>query len=156
MVPPALTVTMVEGERVRLTVLMLGGGPEIRSRTFRVFHERSLQKVLSEVATWALEGTRLLGCTPSVLGVGIGRTHCEATTLMLEAMAYGDLGVQSAWEESLTCQVNAQGVGPLGLGGPTVLGSFIRIGPQRASGVRVVCLRPGCCMDPRRATAVLD
>jgi fumarate hydratase subunit alpha len=124
-IPPALVLEPAPGPESRLTVLMLGGGPEIRSRTYRVFHERSLKRVLAEAANWAVEGTRLLGCTPSVLAIGIGRTHYEATTLM--------------------------GLG----GGPTVLGTFIRIGAQRASGARIVCLRPGCCMDPRRATRVL-
>jgi fumarate hydratase subunit alpha len=154
--PPAFTVRLVPGAESRLTVLMLGGGPEIRSRTYRVFHERSLRKVLAEAADWAVEGTTLLGCTPSVLAIGIGRTHYEATTLMLEAMAHGDLREQDEWERFVTDEVNARGSGPLGLGGgPTALGTFIRIGPQRASGVRIVCMRPGCCMDPRRATAVL-
>jgi fumarate hydratase subunit alpha len=156
-VPPAVAVTPIPGAASRLTVLMLGGGPEIRSRTYRVFHQRSLRNVLSEVAGWAVEGTTLLGCTPSVLAIGIGRTHYEATTLMLQAMVHGDLDEQDSWERFVTDEVNTLGRGPLGLGGgPTALGTFLRIGPQRASGVRIVCLRPGCCMDPRRATAILD
>jgi fumarate hydratase subunit alpha len=156
-VSPPLVLMSVPGSQSRLTVLMLGGGPEIRTRTYRVFHERSLRKVLTEAAGWAVEGTTLLGCTPSVLAIGIGRTHYEATTLMLESMVHGDLGVQDEWERLVTAEVNARGCGPLGFGGgPTVLGTFIRIGPQRASGVRIVCLRPGCCMDPRRATAVIN
>ena len=155
-IPPAIALKPISGRQSRLTVLMLGGGPEIRSRTHRIFHERSMRKILMEVANWAVEGTTLLGCTPSVLAIGVGRTHYEATTLMLEAMAYGDFREQDEWERLVTDEVNARGCGPLGLGsGPTVLATFIRVGPQRASGVRIVCLRPGCCMDPRRATAVL-
>jgi len=155
-VPPAFTVRTVPGSGVRLTVLMLGGGPEIRARTYRVFHRRSLRNVLSTTADWALEGTALLGCTPSVLAIGIGRTHYEATTLMIEALARGNLTQQNEWERMVTERVNREGTGPLGLGGgPTVLATFLRIGPQRASGVRIVCLRPGCCMDPRRATVEL-
>jgi len=154
-VTPPLVVKPVEGTEARLTVLMLGGGPEIRSRTYRVFHKRSLRTVLNEVVEWAVEGTALLGCTPGVLALGVGRTHYEAATLMLEGMAHGDLRVQDEFEQYVTNRVNARGCGPLGLGGqPTVLSTFIRIGPQRASGVRIVCLRPGCCMDPRRASAV--
>lgn len=154
-VAPALVVKPVEGSEARLTVLMLGGGPEIRSHTYRIFHQRSLRTVLDGVVEWAVEGTALLGCTPGVLALGIGRTHYEATTLMLDGMAHGDLRVQDEFEQYVTDRVNDRGCGPLGLGGqPTVLGTFIRIGPQRASGVRIVCLRPGCCMDPRRASAV--
>jgi len=28
---------------------------------------------------------------------------------------------------------------------------FVKVGPQRASGIRVVSMRLGCCFDPRRA-----
>ncbi|NLD94481.1 MAG: fumarate hydratase, partial [Fibrobacter sp.] len=44
----------------------------------------------------------------------------------------------------------------IGLNGKTsVLATFMKIGPQRASGVRVVCLRPCCCFEPRRASVLL-
>ena len=33
----------------------------------------------------------------------------------------------------------------------SVLATFAKIGPQRASGVRIVALRPCCCFEPRRA-----
>ena len=47
-------------------------------------------------------------------------------------------------------------IGPLGLGGNTsVLATFMKVGPQRASGIRVVCLRPACCFEPRIATVEL-
>ena len=80
----------------------------------------------------------------------------EASALMLEAMKEGDLLQQSVWEKKVTEWINAQQVGPLGLGGSTTaLGSFIKIGPARASGVRIVSIRPCCCVEPRKATTVL-
>jgi fumarate hydratase subunit alpha len=52
--------------------------------------------------------------------------------------------------------VNESNVGALGLGGKTsVLATFAKVGPQRASGVRIVALRPCCCFEPRRATVEL-
>ena len=43
-----------------------------------------------------------------------------------------------------------------GLGGKhSVLATFAKIGPQRASGVRIVALRPCCCFEPRRASVEL-
>lgn len=141
------------GEGLNITVLMLGGGPEIRSKTFRVFHQHESKKVITEVGQWAKEVSGQLGCTPCILAIGIGRTHYEATVLMLEAMKEGNLERQSESEKLVTEIINESKVGPLGLGGKvTALGSFIKIGPQRASGVRIVCMRPGCCFDPRRAT----
>lgn len=37
----------------------------------------------------------------------------------------------------------------------SVLATFAQIGPQRASGVRIVALRPCCCFEPRRAIVEL-
>jgi len=145
------------GKGLNITVLMLGGGPEIRSKTFRVFHKHDSKNVITQAGQWAKEVSGQLGCTPCVPAIGIGRTHYEATVLMLEAMKEGSLDQQSEFEKLVTEIVNESKVGPLGLGGKiTALGSFIKIGPQRASGVRIVCMRPGCCFDPRRASTIIE
>ena len=75
---------------------------------------------------------------------------------MMEAMVKGDYRVQSDFELRITEKVNEANVGPLGLGGKhSVLATFAKIGPQRASGVRIVALRPCCCFEPRRASVEL-
>jgi len=155
--PAPVIVRPASGKTLRITVLLLGGGPEIRARTHRIFHKRSVETVLKEAAGWMTAEVKHLGCTPCTLAIGIGRTHMEASGLMLEAMKKGSLAKQNRWERQVTEWVNqAQPVGPLGLGGyATVLGTFIRVGPLRASGVRIVSIRPCCCMEPRRATVVL-
>ncbi len=155
-VPPAMLVKPIPGDELRITVLMLGGGPELRSTTVKVFHERNAEGVIREAGRWAAEVAAKLGCTPTLPCIGIGRTHYEATTMMLEAMQEGDLDCQSEWERIVTEMVNASGSGSLGLRGTvTALGCFIRVGPQRASGQRMVCMRPGCSVDVRRATVTM-
>jgi fumarate hydratase subunit alpha len=145
-----------KGDKLKITVLLLGGGPEIRAKTYRVFHQRSIEVVLGEAVRWASSEAKNLGCTPCVPAIGIGRTHVEASAIMLEAMKEGSLSRQSRWEKRVTQLINVTKVGPLGLGGNiTALGTFIRIGPLRASGIRVVSMRPGCCFEPRRASVVL-
>ena len=53
-------------------------------------------------------------------------------------------------------KVNESKTGPLGLGGRhSVLATFAKVGPQRASGVRIVAWRPCCCFEPRRASVEL-
>jgi len=147
----------VPGDRLAVTVLLLGGGPEIRAKTYRVFHKRSMVKVMEEAASWLAAEVNSLGCTPSVLAVGVGRSHTEASMRMLEAMKSGDLRKQSRWEQRITGIVNAEKAGALGLGGDSsVLGTFLNIGPLRASGVRIVSARPCCCVEPRRATVSFD
>lgn len=154
--PAPFILKPVDEEVVRLTVLMLGGGPAIRGITQRVFHKHSVDTIVSEIVSRATEGVKALGCSPCVLAVGIGRSQFEATSLMIEAMAKGDFNVQSPFEQKISSGVNVSNIGPLGLGGcHSVLATFAKVGPQRASGVRVVALRPCCCFEPRRSSVEL-
>ena len=156
LIPAPIVVKPIPGSTLKVTVLMLGGGPEIRARTYRIFHKRSMENVLKEAADWMASEVRHLGCTPCTLAVGIGRTHMEASALMLEAMKKGTLRRQNRWEKKITNRINDENIGPLGLGGKTtVLGTFIKVGPTRASGVRIVSIRPCCCVEPRKATVTL-
>jgi len=152
-----ISVKTQPGSNIDITVLMLGGGPEIRGKTYRVFHKHEGINVIKEVAEWAAENAAKLGCTPTVPLVGIGRTQYEAASLMLEAMVEADFSKQSEEEKMITAIVNETKVGGLGLGGETTaLAAFLKIGPQRASGVRIVSLRLGCCFDPRKSTVTLN
>lgn len=146
----------IEEEKIRLHILMFGGGPAIRAKTYRVFHKHNAENVIDEIVSWASEGTKLLGCTPCTLAVGVGRSHYEASSMMLQALVDGTYDRQSEMEKIITRRVNENGAGALGLGGnTTVLATFMKVGPQRASGVRVVCVRPCCCFEPRIATVEL-
>ena len=146
----------VEEDVLRLTIMMLGGGPAIRGITQRVFHKHSVDIVIDEIVNRAIPAVSQLGCSPCTLAIGIGRSQFEATSLMMEAMAKGDFRVQSDFELRITEKVNESKTGPLGLGGKhSVLATFAKIGPQRASGVRIVALRPCCCFEPRRASVDL-
>ena len=153
LVAAPLQIKTIKGKKVIVTVMMLGGGPEMRAKTYRVFHRHRGMDVIDEAAKWALDEVGRLGCTPAIPAIGIGRTHYEATCLMLEAMKEGNLMHQSDLEKRVTDIVNSTNAGPLGLGGrTTALGSFVKIGPFRAGGTRMVSMRLGCCFDPRRAT----
>lgn len=153
---PFLISECEDDDTVRLTILMLGGGPAIRGITHRIFHKHSVQVVIDEIVSRAIPAVSQLGCSPCTLAIGIGRSQFEATSLMMEAMAKGDYGVQSEFERTITDRVNESNTGALGLGGKTsVLATFAKVGPQRASGVRVVALRPCCCFEPRRSAVEL-
>ena len=154
--PSPILIKSVDEDVLRLTVLMLGGGPAIRGITQRVFHKHSVDVVIDEIINRAIPAVSQLGCSPCVLAVGIGRSQFEATSLMMEAMVYGDFSRQTDFEKKVTEKVNEANIGPLGLGGKhSVLATFAKVGPQRASGVRIVALRPCCCFEPRRASVEL-
>ena len=142
----------VDENVLRVNILMFGGGPAIRAKTYRIFHKHNSDIVINEIVDWAKQAAAELGCTPCTLGIGIGRSHFEATSLMLEALVDGRYDQQNELEQQITEKVNGSNVGPLGLGGSsTVLATFLKIGPQRSSGVRIVCVRPCCCFEPRIA-----
>lgn len=154
--PSPILIKPVDEDVIRLTVLMLGGGPAIRGITQRIFHKHNVDVVIDEIVNRAKEGVSKLGCSPCVLAVGVGRSQFEATSMMMEAMAKGDFSKQTEFEKKITEKVNEANIGPLGLGGKhSVLATFAKVGPQRASGVRIVALRPCCCFEPRRASVEL-
>lgn len=154
--PAPILIKSVDDDVIRLTVLMLGGGPAIRGITQRVFHKHSVEVVIGEIVNRAIPAVSQLGCSPCTLAIGIGRSQFEATSLMMEAMAKGSFNQQTKLEQTITSRVNEANIGALGLGGKTsVLATFAKVGPQRASGVRIVALRPCCCFEPRRASVIL-
>lgn len=156
LLPGPTSVRRVDGDEIKITVLMQGGGPEIRSKTYHVFHKHEEMKLIDTALEWSLEMVGKLGCTPCVPSIGIGRTHYEATSMMLDAMINGSFDQQSDLENYITDKLNESGVGPIGLGGTTTaLGSFIKIGEARGSGIRVLCVRLSCSVEPRKATIVL-
>lgn len=155
--PSPILIRKTDDNVVRLHIMMFGGGPAIRAKTYRVFHKHNTQVVLDEIVNWAKEGVSLLGCSPCTLAVGVGRSHFEASSMMVQALVDGNYNVQSEMEQEITRRVNEADIGPLGLHGNTsVLATFMKVGPQRASGVRIVCVRPCCCFEPRIATVDLS
>lgn len=146
----------ISPDTLNIHFILEGGGPEIRAKTLRVYHKRSFDNVINTACEWLEESLKMLGCTPSIPAIGIGRTHYEATSLLLKAIAYGNLDNQSEHEKRITNRLNKTDIGPVGFGGKTtVLGTYLNIGNQRASGVRIVSIRPSCFVEPRVATLKL-
>ena len=146
----------ISPDTLNVHFLLEGGGPEISAKTYRVYHKRSFYNVIDTAVDWLGSSLKMLGCTPSIPSIGIGRTHYEATSLMLKSIAYGNLDHQSEYEDYITEKLNQTDIGPLGFGGrTTVLGTYLNIGNQRASGVRIVSVRPSCFVEPRVATIKL-
>ena len=153
LLPAPPQIRRVPGDKIRFTILFLGGGPEIRSRTQALFHMHSLDHVIEEMINWAIPQVAALGCQPCTLSFGLGRTACEASSLSLEAMKDGNYDVQNEIEQRITDAVNEKGIGPIGLGGKSsVIATFIKVGNMRASGFRVVSMRPNCCVEIRKGS----
>lgn len=154
--PAPILIRRCKDDVLRLHILMFGGGPAIRGKTYRVFHKHNTKVVIDEIVNWAVDAVSQLGCSPCTLAVGVGRSHYEAASLMLQAQVDGCYDVQNEMEQEITRRVNDANIGALGLHGDvSVLATFMKVGPQRASGVRIVCVRPTCCFEPRIATVEL-
>ena len=110
--PAPILLRRCEDDVIRLHILMFGGGPAIRGKTYRVFHKHNTQVVLDEIVNWATEAVSQLGCSPCTLAVGIGRSHFEAASMMLQAQADGCYDVQSEMEKEITRRVNEADIGP--------------------------------------------
>lgn len=156
LLPAPIIIRPVKENIIKLHILMLGGGPAIRGKTFRIFHKHNTSAVTDEIVNWSVEAVGQLGCSPCALAIGIGRSQSEATSLMMEAMVDSNFKIQNDLEIEISRRVNESNIGPLGLGGDTsVLATFIKVGQQRASGVRIVAFRPCCCFEPRKASVLL-
>ena len=154
--PSPVLIKRVDDKILRLHIVLEGGGPAIRGQSYHIFHQHKWEVLRNQVVEWGIEAVSRLGCSPCTLAIGIGRSHFEAAALMLEAQVFGSYNEQSDLEGEITEMVNKAEVGALGLGGDTsVLATFMKVGPQRASGVRIVCLRPCCCVEPRVANVEL-
>ena len=62
-------------DTLNVHLILEGGGPEIRAKTYRVYHKRAFYNVIDTAVDWLEESLSLLGCTPSIPSIGIGRTH---------------------------------------------------------------------------------
>ena len=156
LLPAPIQIRNIDEDVIRVYVMMEGGGPAIRGKDYRVFHKHSTDVVIEEIVLWAKEAVAQLGCSPCTLTIGIGRSHYEAAAMMMEAQVHGNYDKQSAFEKRITTEVNKANIGALGLRGDTsVIATFLKVGPQRASGVRIVCLRPCCCFEPRVSSVEL-
>jgi fumarate hydratase subunit alpha len=140
---PAILVTeIVAGDRVRVEVSPKGFGSENKSR---IMMFRPTARI-EEIKRFILETALNAGpdaCPPLVLGVGIGGTFETAAQLAKKALLR-PIGARhperhvAKLEKELLKELNALGIGPMGLGGRTsVLGVNILTHPVHIAGLPV-------------------
>ena len=156
--PAALTLRLVPGSGLRITVSPKGFGSENMSRLAMLKPSDGAEGV----ERFVLETARLAGpnpCPPMVLGVGIGgsfdKVACLAKKALLRPLDPPNPDPYSAeMEARLLAGVNALGTGPQGFGGAaTALGLAIETAPTHVAGLPVAV--NVSCHATRRATAEL-
>lgn len=156
--PAAITVRLVPGDKLKLTVTPKGFGSENMSRLAMLKPADGAEGV----KRFVLDTVRAAGpnpCPPVVVGVGIGGTFDKVAYLAKEALLrpIGQANPDpfyAAMEKDLLEEINALGMGPQGFGGrTTALGLNIEAMPTHVAGLPVAVNIS--CHVTRRASAVL-
>lgn len=119
--PAVIHVSVVPGDRLRITVAPKGAGSENMSG-LRMLKPADGVEGVKRFVLEVVEKAGPNACPPLVVGVGIGGTMEKAALLAKEALLR-PLGSRStdplaaALEEDLLAEINRSGIGPLGLGG---------------------------------------
>jgi fumarate hydratase subunit alpha len=132
--PAVIHITLVPGDRLRITLMAKGGGCENKSQ-FKMFNPTEKKEV---VAAWIAEVAANAGanaCPPLIVGVGFGGNFEQCCLLSKKALLR-KMGSEhpdpfyARMEKDLLAAVNASGLGPQGLGGDTTaLALFIETAP---------------------------
>jgi fumarate hydratase class I len=159
--PACVTVELVKGATVEVTVAAKGGGSEAKSKFVMLNPSDS-------VVEWVLKTVPTMGagwCPPGILGIGIGGTAEKAMLLAKESLmdpidiqellARGPANRAEELRLELYDKVNRLGIGAQGLGGlTTVLDVKVRDYPTHAANLPVAMI-PNCAAT-RHAHLVLD
>ncbi|MDL2324970.1 fumarate hydratase [Ruminococcaceae bacterium OttesenSCG-928-A16] len=156
--PALLTVHIVPGQQVNITVAPKGFGSENMSRIAMLKPAQGREGVVDFV----LETVRLAGpnpCPPIVLGVGIGGSFDKVALLAKQALLRplnqpSQTPYYAQLEAELLEKVNQLGIGPAGYGGKTTaLDVAIETMPTHIAGLPVAV--NVSCHATRRASVVL-
>ncbi len=159
--PAVVSVELVRGNKVDVTVAAKGGGSEAKSKFVMLNPSDS-------IVEWVLKTVPTMGagwCPPGMLGIGIGGTSEKAMLLAKESLmdpidiqeliARGPKNRAEELRIELYDKVNRLGIGAQGLGGlTTVLDVKVRDYPTHAANLPVAMI-PNCAAT-RHAHFVLD
>jgi fumarate hydratase class I len=159
--PAVVTVDLVKGATVEVTVAAKGGGSEAKAKFIMLNPSDS-------IADWVLKTVPTMGagwCPPGMLGIGIGGTAEKAMLLAKQSLmdpidiqelaARGPSNRAEELRLELYDKVNRLGIGAQGLGGlTTVLDVKVRDYPTHAANLPVAMI-PNCAAT-RHAHFVLD
>src|ERR1700761_2902289 len=159
--PAVVSISLVKGDKVDVTVAAKGGGSEAKSKF-------AMLNPSDSIVDWVLKTIPTMGagwCPPGMLGIGIGGTAEKAMLLakqslmdpidMQELKARGPKTNIEQLRIDLYDQINALGIGAQGLGGlTTVLDVKILDWPTHAANLPVALI-PNCAAT-RHAHFVLD
>lgn len=156
--PAMLHTTLVEGDKVTITVAPKGFGSENMSAVKMLKPSDGVEGIKRFVVETA-EKAGPNPCPPMVVGVGIGGTfdacaHLAKKALLRPLNVHHADPYYAALEETLLTEINGLGIGPQGFGGSTTaLGVAIEVLPTHIAALP--CAVNISCHVTRHATEVL-
>lgn len=156
--PGVIHYSIVDGDRVTITVAPKGFGSENMSRVFMLKPADGAEGVKNAVLT-AVRDAGPNACPPIIVGVGIGGTFEKCALLAKKALtrpagSHSDIPYVREMETELLNTINGFGIGPAGLGGSTTaLAVNILTYPTHIAGLPVGVNI--CCHVNRHAVRVL-
>jgi len=121
--PAVIHLTIVPGNKLKITVMAKGGGCENKSQ-FKMFRPTAAKE---EIINWIVSVAKQAGadaCPPFIVGVGIGGNF-ELSCLLSKKALLRKLNQANSdkfyakFEKELLSRINTLGLGPQGLGGDT-------------------------------------
>jgi fumarate hydratase subunit alpha len=156
--PAIIHYTLVPGEKLKITVMLKGGGCENKSQ-FKMFSPTAEKQQLID---WIVEVVKNAGadaCPPFIVGVGIGGDF-ELSCLLSKKALLRNLNQKNTdefyaqLESDLLSRINSLGLGPQGLGGDTTaLACLIETAPCHIASLPVAVNIE--CHSHRHKTAIL-
>lgn len=156
--PAILHTTIVEGDKVHLTVAPKGFGSENMSRVFMLKPADGEEGVVRAVVQ-AVKDAGPNACPPMSVGVGLGGDFEKCAIMAKKALTlkvneHSDLDHIRRLEERILKEVNALDLGPAGLGGTTTaVGVRILTYPTHIAGLPVGVNI--CCHVNRHAERII-
>lgn len=153
--PAVIHYSIVEGDKVRITVAPKGFGSENMSRVFMLKPADGIEGVKNAILT-AVKDAGPNACPPMVVGVGIGGTFEKCALLAKQALTrnvqqHSHIPYVEELEKEMLEKINNLGIGPGGLGGKaTALAVNINTYPTHIAGLPVAVNI--CCHVNRHVT----
>ncbi|MDR0621665.1 MAG: fumarate hydratase [Deltaproteobacteria bacterium] len=132
--PASLETLIVPGDQITVIVLAKGGGCDNKCRMVNLVPTTSKESIIKTIVSLALEAGPD-ACPPYCLGVAVGGSFESAPRLARRALVdlWEDPPMspeESDLAETILTQINASGLGPMGLGGRvTALGLRLKLYP---------------------------
>jgi len=140
--PCVIFTDIVDGDKIKVTIAPKGFGSENKSR-IKMFNPTSTAEDIKKFVVDVVRDAGPDACPPLVLGIGIGGTFEKAANLAKKALT-NPIDKKNAkrhiarLEKELEKEINALGIGPMGLGGKTtVFGINILEYPTHIAGLPV-------------------